>query len=428
MIIRLIILFAIILIVDLYGYYGLRKLFEKRPLFHIRKYVYRAYWLLDLSFILFSIFWVWVIRRSEWPDHIQYRNYFYITGAFLLIFLPKLVFLIFNLGHDIYRFFFWLFTSGVRRNRFYTPEPPGAVIPLGIGLVLSVFMFGWVVYGMVYGRYDFTVQEVDVYVEDLPESFDGFRIAQISDTHLGSFHRTKQVMKGVRKIDESEADLLVFTGDMVNNEAIEAERFVDMFASIRAPYGKFSVLGNHDMGDYRRWYTIEEKNANLQQLEEFQNEMGFELLRNSHRFIVRGDDSLMIAGVDNWGQPPFHQLGDLDSALGVWAHFPHIILLSHDPSHWTEEVGPDSDIMLTLSGHTHGMQMGINTSWFRWSPVAIRYPLWNGLYGENGQYLYVNRGFGYLGFPGRMGMSPEITILTLRRGNGEVNVGAVNEL
>jgi uncharacterized protein len=417
MIIRLLILIAFILIIDIYGYYGLRKFFEKKPFSRYRRKVYKAYWLVDIGFLIFAFVWAWIIRRSEWPDYIQYRNFFYITGAFLLIFLPKLVFLIFNLGHDVYRFFFWLFTAGPRRNRFRNSEPPGGMVPLGIGLVLSVFMFGWVLHGMVYGRYKFTIEEVDVYVEYLPESFDGFRIAHISDTHFGSFNRTKPVMKGVRKIDGADTDMLVFTGDMVNNEAIEAARFVAMFAEVDSPYGKFSVLGNHDMGDYRRWYTIEEKEANLQQLEEFQNEMGFDLLRNSHRFIVRGEDSIMIAGVENWGMPPFHQLGDLDTALGEMYDFPHIILLSHDPSHWTHEVLPDTQIMLTLSGHTHGMQMGIRTRWFSWSPVSLRYPLWNGLYSENGQYLYVNRGFGYLGFPGRMGMTPEITILTLRSGN-----------
>ena len=209
--------------------------------------------------------------------------------------------------------------------------------------------------------------------------------------------------------------MLLFSGDMVNNEAVEAERFIDYFAAIQSPYGKFSVLGNHDMGDYRRWYTIEEKEANLLQLKDFQEKMGFDLLRNEHRFVTRGNDSIMIAGVDNWGLPPFHQLGDMDEALADYSDFPFILLLSHDPSHWTEVVVPESDIAITFSGHTHGFQAGIRSPWFQWSPVSVKYSNWNGLYSENGQMLYVNRGFGFIGFPGRMGMRPEITLLTLRK-------------
>jgi uncharacterized protein len=415
MIVRLLIILAIILLVDVYGYYGLRKLFARKSLVRFRKRIFLAYWLMDFGFIIFSLIWIWFIRRSDWPDYIQYRNYFYITGAFLLIFLPKLVFLVFNFLHDIFRFFYWLFKAAPRRNKFKKTHSLNATFPLGVGFILSVFMFGWVLYGIIFGRYDFGVEHVEVRVENLPDSFDGFRIAHFSDTHLGSFHRTSPVVKGIRKIIEAEPDLLVFTGDMVNNEAVEAERFVDLFAGIPSPYGKFSILGNHDMGDYRRWYTIDEKSANLQQLKEFQNEMGFELLRNSHRFITIGEDSIMVAGVDNWGIPPFHGTGDLQAALGEYADYPYIILLSHDPSHWTHEVVPATNIMLTLSGHTHGFQVGIRTPWFNWSPVTVKYPLWNGLYQEQGQYLYVNRGFGFLGFPGRMGMPPEITVLTLKK-------------
>ncbi len=413
MIISLIILVLLILALDFYGFYGLRKLTRHRPFVNFRKQIFRAYWIMDISFLVFSFIWTLIIRNSSWSDYVQYRNYFYITGAFILIFLPKIVYLIFNLLHDIVLLIRWVLLKLFRKSfsSYALPRPP---VLLSIGFVLSIFMFVWVLYGVVYGRFNFKVKEVEVEVSDLPASFDGFRIIHISDTHLGSFARTRPVRRGVEKIRNTPHDMLVFTGDMVNNEAVEAEKFVDYFARIESPYGKFSILGNHDMGDYRRWYTIEEKAANLQQLQDFQAKMGFDLLRNDHRFITRGNDSIMIAGVDNWGLPPFAQLGDLDEALGEHAAFPFKILLSHDPSHWTEQVIPDTDIKLTLSGHTHGMQAGLRTSWFQFSPVSLKYENWNGLYSENDQQLYVNRGFGFIGFPGRMGMRPEITLLILR--------------
>lgn len=412
MILNLLIVVGVILALDFYGYYGIRKLLSHESMRTYRKWIIRAYWLMDIAFLVFAIAWAMIIRNSEWPDYVQYRNFFYITGAFILIFMPKIVFLVFNLLHDIYLFFSWLIRKAASRKATSSASPS---VLLRVGLVLSILMFIWVFYGIVYGRFNFKVKEVEVAIENLPDSFDGFRMIQFSDTHFGSFARYRPVERGIRKIAETPHDVLLFTGDMVNNEAVEAEKFVELIAGVDSPEGKFSILGNHDMGDYRRWYTIEEKAANLQQLQENQEKMGFKLLRNDHHFVVRGNDSLMIVGVDNWGMPPFAQLGDLDEAQGQHDGFPYTVLLSHDPSHWTSEVVPDTDIMLTLSGHTHGMQAGIITPWFQWSPVLYKYPYWNGLYEKMGQYLYVNRGFGYLGFPGRMGMPPEITLLILRK-------------
>jgi uncharacterized protein len=285
------------------------------------------------------------------------------------------------------------------------------------GGLLSVLMFFWVLYGVVYGRFNFQVEEVEIHFEALPEAFDGYRIAHFSDTHLGSFARTRPVIRGLKKISALQADMVVFSGDMVNNEAVEAAPYINHFRDIHSVDGKFTVLGNHDMGDYRRWYTIEERDANLQLLEELKADMDFELLRNEHVFITRGNDSIMLLGVDNWGLPPFAQYGDLQQALGRYHDFPFQVLISHDPSHWRAEVIPATRVDLMLAGHTHGMQMGIRTPWFAWSPSAIKYPEWNGTYREGQQVLYVNRGFGYLGFPGRIGMPPEITLITLRKGS-----------
>ncbi len=414
MILNLIFLVLFILTLDFYGYYGLRKLARYRPFINHKKKIFRAYWIMDISFLVFATIWTLIIRNSSWDDYVQYRSYFYITGAFILIFLPKIVYLIFNLLHDIVLLMRWVLKKVIKSKLagYSLPRPP---VLLSVGFVLSLLMFIWVAYGILYGRFNFQVKEVEVEVADLPESFDGFRIIQFSDTHFGSFARTRPVIRGVKKIIDTPHDMLVFTGDMVNNEAVEAEKFVEAFASIESPYGKFSILGNHDMGDYRRWYTLEEKAANLQQLEDFQAEMGFDMLRNEHHFIRKGNDSIMIIGVDNWGLPPFAQLGDLNEAMGENAYFPIQILLSHDPTHWTEEVIPQTDIFLTLSGHTHGMQAGLLTPWFQFSPVSLKYENWNGLYNEQDQFLYVNRGFGFIGFPGRMGMPPEITLFTLRR-------------
>lgn len=412
MLIRIIVFILVLLVVDIYGYYGLRKFYKVNVWFRIHKWVTRCYWLMDIGFIIFAIGWVLIIRNSSWPDYVQYRNYFYITGAFMLIFLPKLIFLIFVLIDDIHKLVKWSLTKLQKENT----EPSkvhNSPYVLNTGFMLSVLMFVWVLYGVSYGRFNFQVKEVVVEIKELPDSFDGYRIAQISDTHLGSFARKRPMERALRIIKEAQYDALVFTGDMVNNEAIEAEKFVAGFQNINPPDGMFSILGNHDMGDYRRWYTIEEKMANLEQLKQIQKEMGFRLLRNEHYFITRGPDSLMIVGIDNWGLPPFEQYGDLKKALGDYAGFSVKLLLSHDPSHWRAQVIPKTDIQLTLSGHTHAMQSGIDTPWFQWSPVSVKYPEWSGLYREGKQKLYVNRGLGFIGFPGRLGMNPEITLITL---------------
>lgn len=416
MILNFFVLLITILAIDFYGFYGLRKFLRTGFFSRYRSLILRGYWFMDIGFIVFALVWALIIRNSSWPDYIQYRNYFYITGAFIFIFVPKLIFLVFNIIHDFIMLLSLIISRAKTRKALDTLYGVAPWI-LKTGFILSLFMFVWVFYGVLYGRFNFKVKEVEIALEHLPDSFDGFRIVHISDTHFGSFARIRPVRRGVNKIKNTPHDLLVFSGDMVNNEAVEAERFIDLFAAIKSPYGKFSVLGNHDMGDYRRWHTIKEKDANLEQLKSFQDDMGFSLLRNQHQFITRGNDSIMIAGVDNWGLPPFHQLGDLDEALGYHADFPFIMLISHDPSHWTEQVVPDHDIALTFSGHTHGFQAGLRTPWFQWSPVRLKYETWNGLYEEDGQFLYVNRGFGFIGFPGRMGMRPEISLITLIKKN-----------
>ncbi len=411
-------LLFILLIIDLYGYYGLRKLFPTPGKIRVRRMAFTIFWVVDLLFVVLSVLWILTIRSSDWPDYVQYRSYYYISGAFVLIYLPKLTFLVFVLLDDIKKFIGWagrqFLSSKRKRHRRIKNQPASRVLPV-IGALLSGVMLLWVVYGITVTRFNYQVEETELYFQDLPDSFDGFRLVYIADTHLGSFARPGSVVRGLQMVSDLEGDLVLFAGDMINNEAVEAEQYIASFENIFAHVGKFSILGNHDMGDYRRWYTIEEKDANLLALEQFQEDMGFELLRNEHAFISNETDSILLVGIDNWGMPPFAQYGDLQQALGEQAGFPFKILLSHDPSHWRAQVLPQTDIQLMLSGHTHGAQFGILTSWFQWSPSVYIYPEWYGPYREGEQVLYVNRGFGFLGFPGRLGMPPEITVITLRK-------------
>jgi hypothetical protein len=254
--------------------------------------------------------------------------------------------------------------------------------------------------------------------EDLPEAFDGFTIAQISDIHSGSFDNQEKVQYGVDMVTELGADAVVFTGDMVNNIADEAEPWIPTFQRLKGKLGIFSILGNHDYGDYWKFPTPEAKVANLDRLKEIHKEMGMDLLLNESRYFERNGQRIYLAGVENWGLPPFPPYGDLDKALEQIPEDAFTVLLSHDPSHFDAKVKQHPiKVHLTLSGHTHGMQFGIEIpGWIKWSPVKFKYPKWAGVYREeDGKVLHVNRGFGYLAFPGRVGMWPEITHITLKK-------------
>jgi uncharacterized protein len=418
MFLRIVFFLAILILIDFYAYRGMRALFSHRHLDFFRKFVLKTYWLVDIAFLVFAVVWAWYVRGNGLEDYVKYRQFYVIMGAFMLIFVPKASFFLFVILYDLkllaIRFFRRVFTSY-----------PGIKIPLGrlryslivplLGLIFAAYMFSATLYGLSFGRFNFEVEEVEVWYDELPDGFEGYRIVHISDAHLGSFSKEEAVASGLSLINSLQPDLVVFSGDMVNNEAKEAEKFVPVFQLLKARDGMFSVLGNHDMGDYRRWGTIKEKDSNIDRLVEVQTEMGFKMLLNAHEFVVRGNDSIMVAGVENWGLPPFEQYGDLEKALGENVAFPFKILISHDPSHWREQIIPDTDIQLTLSGHTHGMQFGISNRLLSWSPVQYKYTEWSGLYNEGNQKLYVNRGFGYLSFPGRVGMPPEITLIILRK-------------
>ena len=285
------------------------------------------------------------------------------------------------------------------------------------GTLVSVALFLFIVRGIMVGRFDFKVLKETIHFDSLPEVFDGLKVVQISDMHIGSFYRHKdQIAKAVDMVNKLNPDIIFFTGDMVNNVSDELKGFEGILDKLHAPLGKYSILGNHDYGDYVKWESIEAKRQNLETLASLQRKSGFDLLLNENRVLEKSGQQIAIVGVENWGTPPFAQYGQLPLASKGTEQIPFRILLSHDPSHWDEEVADKTNIQLTLSGHTHGMQFGIRIGDWQWSPVSLRYERWHGLYTQNKQHLYVNRGLGHIGFPGRVGMLPEITLLELRRG------------
>lgn len=252
-------------------------------------------------------------------------------------------------------------------------------------------------------------------MRDLPSAFDGLKVVHISDIHAGSFDDLKEVQKGVEMIQDLNPDLILFTGDLVNQDADEILPYMDLFQSLHAPLGKFSCLGNHDYGTYKKWNSEADLKNNLLKLFRYQQEMGFTLLNNKTAVIQQNNQEICIVGVENWGKPPFPQKGDLNKAIQNINPNAFKILMSHDPTHWEAKVLPHAvEFQLTLSGHTHGMQFGVEIPGIKWSPSKYIYKQWAGLYQSKNQYLYVNRGFGFLGFPGRVGIWPEITEITLR--------------
>jgi predicted MPP superfamily phosphohydrolase len=272
-------------------------------------------------------------------------------------------------------------------------------------------------YGMVWGAYKYRVHKVKVPSGNLPPEFDGFRIVQLSDIHNGSFINDSALTKAFKIVAEQNADLILFTGDLVNNETKELEGYDHVFKSLKAPYGVYSVLGNHDYGDYVQWGNNEAKQANLEKLKEKQKEYGWRLLMNEHIAIKKDGAQIGLLGIENWGgNMRFPRYGKMTEAYKGAENYPFKILLSHDPSHWDMEVVLEyPEIDLTLSGHTHGMQFGIEIPGLKWSPIKYLYKNCAGLYKQGEQFLYVNRGLGFLGYPGRLGIWPEITVIELQR-------------
>jgi predicted MPP superfamily phosphohydrolase len=275
-----------------------------------------------------------------------------------------------------------------------------------------------ITYGILSGAHDYRVRRVTVNLPNLPKAFDGLRIAQLSDIHSGSFFNKTAVQGGVDLLLREKPDVVFFTGDLVNNVASEVKDYIPIFQKVKAPLGVYSTLGNHDYGDYVAWSSLQAKRQNLENLKHAHGLLGWDLLMNQHRMLKEGGERLAIIGIENWGgKGHFPKYGKLGQARQGTEAAPVKLLLSHDPSHWEAQVLPEfPDIDLMFAGHTHGMQFGVELPGLKWSPVQYMYKQWAGLYEEAGRYLYVNRGYGYLGFPGRIGILPEITIVELKRG------------
>lgn len=359
---------------------------------------------------------VWYAYGDPYKYGSQLRN-LVLTGI-VIVYFSKLFAVLFVLIDDVQRGIRWL-------ARYFQPDTKpsgGNSIPRSeflakAAVITATIPFAAMTYGIISGAHDYRIRRRTLYLPNLPKSFDGIRIGQLSDIHSGSFFSKTSVKGGIDMFMEEKPDLIFFTGDLVNNETSEVGEYIDLFAKIKAPLGVFSVTGNHDYGDYKSWASAAAKQKNFSALIEAHRLMGFELLMNEHRFIEQGGDKLAVIGIENWGAGRFAKYGKLAEAYRGSQEAPVKLLLSHDPSHWDAQVRPNyPDIDIAFAGHTHGFQFGVEIGDFKWSPSQYVYKQWAGLYREGNQYLYVNRGFGYIGYPGRVGIPPELTIIELKRG------------
>ncbi len=407
--IRFIIFILILLVLDIYAYQAFRFLVKNR-------WGMAIYFIITV-FIIGGLFYQFSTGdRRNWST----TTHFFIV-AFVIMLVGKIVLIVSMFGEDVFRFLEGLYYKLSGKSTSYVlPSRRKFISQLALGL--ATIPFAGILYGVFKGRYNFKVLNYTLHFEDLPEAFDGYRITQISDIHSGSFDNKEKVEYAIDLINKQASDAILFTGDMVNNEASEMEPWKESFGRLQAKDGKFSVLGNHDYGDYVPWESRAAKAANLRRLKEIQKEMGFDLILNDTRFLERGNERIALVGVENWGTGGFKKAGDLNKSISQVRSNDFKVLMSHDPSHWEHEVIRHKEhFHLTLSGHTHGMQFGIEIpGWFKWSPVKWKYKYWAGIYEEMGQYINVNRGFGFIGFPGRVGIWPEITVIELRKGERTV--------
>lgn len=406
------IIIASMLLLDIYVFQVLKYLTsgagEK-----VRLAIHVVYWFFSAALMLVMVALPFV-NYEVWPKFTRSYLFAIIIG----VFFAKLVGAVFFVADDLRRGAMWVIgkifsnpsveikqsSDGISRSTFLS----------WAGMGLGSLLFGSLMYGF-RNKYQYRVEKVKLSFPELPEGFSGLKIVHISDIHSGSFQDKKAVQKGVKMILDQNPDIILFTGDLVNDKAVEMENWMDVFGQLKAPMGVYSILGNHDYGDYVRWDSAEEKAANLEALKDVHKQLGWRLLMNEHVVLERNGSRIALLGIENWGaKGNFPKYGRMDLAYPGTERYPFKILMSHDPSHWDAQVKTEyPDINLMLSGHTHGMQFGVETPAFQWSPVQYMYKQWGGLYGENSQRLYVNRGFGFIGYPGRVGILPEVTVIEL---------------
>ena len=336
----------------------------------------------------------------------------YSLGLFLSLFCFQLVVISVLIIEDFFRLISFI-SSSVNKSENIIPNRRKFVSQ--IALISGSIPFVGLIFGMIYGKYNYRVFKYEMDFDDLPKSFDGFKITHISDIHSGSLDNIEKVKYGIDLINQQKSDVILFTGDLVNNKSNELEKWKDIFKLMEAPLGKFSILGNHDYGDYYDWKSKDEKINDFKKFMDYQENMGFKLLMNESIYLEKNEEKIAILGSENWGRG-FKKEGDLDKMISKINKDDFKILMTHDPSHWEEKVlNHKSRFQLTLSGHTHGMQFGIEIpGLIKWSPVKWRYKQWAGIYKKDKKILNVNRGFGYLAYPGRLGIYPEISVITLR--------------
>lgn len=407
MVIRFIIICALFLFIEFYSFQAIRTLIKLR-------WLLISYQIISLLLFVFIIYSFTQFDRSVG----QTKQTMFTMGLMLLVYVPKIVITLVLLGEDIFR-------VGVGAVNYFIDNPTNAsVIPsrrkfvsqLGLGLAAVPFLS--LIYGIFEGKYNFKVIKQTVFFPDLPDAFDGFRITQISDVHSGSFDNPEKINYAIDLVNEQNSDMILFTGDIVNTHATEMHPWMETFNRIKKPeFGKYSVLGNHDYGEYVTWPSEAMKEENFEEIKKLYSQIGFQLLLNEHTYIKKGEDKIALVGVENWGHN-FKKAGDLNKASQNVHQDDFKVLMSHDPSHWEYEIKDHpKNFHLTLSGHTHGMQFGIEIpGYFKWSLAQYVYKQWAGLYENAGRYVYVNRGFGFHAYPGRVGIMPEITVIELKKG------------
>lgn len=404
---RWIFFFLFVAIVEVYAFQAL-KIITKT------KWILVSYQIISLLAVLYIVY-----QFTQFDRRVGQNSKTLITfGLLLLVFIPKLILTSIMLLEDVFRVFSGTITHFLGDNDRGSFLPERRRFVSQVALAMAAIPFSSLLYGMTKGKYNFRVIKQTLFFPDLPEDFDGFTITQISDVHSGSFDDPEKINYAIDMINDQNADMILFTGDIVNTHASEMHPWIDIFNRIQPhAFGKFSVLGNHDYGEYIEWPSDAAKRQNFEDIKDLHRQIGFNLLLNEHTKIKKGNSELALVGVENWGKN-FKQAGDLKKASEGLTKDDFKILMSHDPSHWEYEVKHDeTHYHLTLSGHTHGLQFGIEIPGIiQWSPVQYVYKQWAGLYENVGRYIYVNRGFGFHAYPGRVGIWPEITVFELKKG------------
>jgi len=407
MIIRILILCLVLFLVELYAFQALRTLITA-------KWILVSYQIISVLLLVFIIYSFMQFDRSVG----QTKQSMLTMGLVLLIYIPKVVLTLVLFGEDIFRIGAGSVNHFAKYNDSvgFLASRRKFVSQIGLGLAAVPFLS--LLYGVTKGKYNYKVIKQSIFFPDLPDAFDGFTITQISDVHSGSFDNPEKINYAIDLVNEQNSDMILFTGDIVNTDAKEMHPWIDTFNRIKKhEFGKYSVLGNHDYGEYITWPTEAAKEENFQAIKDLYGQIGFKLLLNENTFIEKGADKIALVGVENWGNN-FKKVGDINLASANLTKEDFKILMSHDPSHWEYEVkNHEKHFHLTLSGHTHGFQFGIEIPGvIRWSPIQYVYKQWAGLYENLGRYVYVNRGFGFHAYSGRVGIMPEITVIELKKG------------